>query len=262
MLRFNQFTGTNIVPLLARLILCAAFLTMGWNKVMNTQVFTGEDARILLELDVAEGDHAATAVVEPASLQGRSLREDIAERNREEAASQDAAESEEDEDAAAEPPPTGDESEIEPEEFLPPDVESLTAEAKKLHSVTVLLYKKDWRTIDPAKMAWVAALTELFGGALLLVGLFARVWGLGLAIAMAVAFYLTSLPLVLEQGVFGLTSMNDSYAAYNRVYTQLGLFSLAFGVFLTGAGAISLDRLLFRPAQSTRTVAEIEEYEE
>ena len=30
------------------------------------------------------------------------------------------------------------------------------------------------------------------------------------------------------------------------MFAQLGLFVLAFGVFLTGAGPISLDRVLFR----------------
>jgi uncharacterized membrane protein YphA (DoxX/SURF4 family) len=46
MTRFNIIAGTAIVPLLARLILCAAFLTAGWNKLMYHQEFTGEQARL------------------------------------------------------------------------------------------------------------------------------------------------------------------------------------------------------------------------
>jgi len=90
-------------------------------------------------------------------------------------------------------------------------------------------------------MARLAAFTELVGGGLLFVGLFSRFWGLGLAIAMGVAFYLTSWNLLLDSHL-----LNLKVPDFNRMFTQTGLFLLAFGVFLTGAGPISLDRALFR----------------
>ncbi len=118
--------------------------------------------------------------------------------------------------------------------------------AQAMHGVTTLLvqggWKKEWK---PHLMAWVASLTELVGGALILVGLFSRVWGLGLAIAMGFAFYLTSLPALLDPGLFELALGIDHYEAFNRMFCQLGLGILALGVFLTGPGPLSLDRALF-----------------
>lgn len=48
----SQFAATNIMPLLARLILCLAFLPAGWNNLMRDEEFTGNDARRLRELGV------------------------------------------------------------------------------------------------------------------------------------------------------------------------------------------------------------------
>ena len=81
---------------------------------------------------------------------------------------------------------------------------------------------------------------------MILVGLFSRVWGLGLAITMCTAFYVTSLPALLGVGNLFTGLFNLPMDAFNGMFTQLGLFVLAFGVFLTGAGPISLDRALFR----------------
>jgi uncharacterized membrane protein YphA (DoxX/SURF4 family) len=82
---------------------------------------------------------------------------------------------------------------------------------------------------------------EALGGALILVGLFSRVWGLGLAVTMGFAFWLTSVAAVGEYGFFSLP-----IPEFNRAFAQLGLFVLAVSVLLTGAGGMSLDRALFR----------------
>jgi hypothetical protein len=57
---------------------------------------------------------------------------------------------------------------------------------------------------------------------------------------MGVAFYLTTLPVLTGKGFFNLSPMESS-----TMFVQLSLFVLAFGVLLTGAGPLSLDRLLF-----------------
>ncbi|MHC4991776.1 MAG: DoxX family protein, partial [Planctomycetota bacterium] len=119
-------------------------------------------------------------------------------------------------------------------------------EARSLHAVTVLLvdkggWKKEWR---PELMAWLAGVTELVGGALMLLGLFSRVWGLGLAVAMGFAYYLTSSPAPLEPNLFEV-ARTDNLAQFNRLYTQAGLLVLALGVMMTGPGPVSLDRLFF-----------------
>ena len=85
---------------------------------------------------------------------------------------------------------------------------------------------------------------------LILVGLFTRVWGLGLAVIMGVAFYTTTLAgdgKLLDSGLsYILTDSGLNMENYPSMILQLALFVLAFGVFLTGPGSVSLDRLLFK----------------
>ena len=61
---------------------------------------------------------------------------------------------------------------------------------------------------------------------------------------MGTAFYLTSWPKLEALGWNPLEIMVDSPIMYQSV-AQLALGLLAFGVFLTGAGPMSLDRIFF-----------------
>ena len=218
---FSTFAGTAIVPTLSRIVLCAAFLPAGWNKVMDETTFSGDDAQRLIQLGVIDAEPQAhiglNRSIVPASFQ-------------DEAADDDQAPAEPSE--PEQPAITADEAETTPSE-------PGTYTARPLHGITLLLDRAGWPA--PVWMARLAAFTELVGGGLLFVGLFSRFWGLGLAIAMGVAFYLTSWNLLLDSHLFDLKVPD-----FNRMFTQTGLFVLAFGVFLTGAGPISLDRALFR----------------
>ncbi len=221
---FSTFAGTAIVPTLSRIVLCAAFLPAGWNKVMDEIPFSGDDAQRLIQLGVIDAEPQAhiglNRSIVPASFQDEADDDDQAP-----AESSEPSEPEQ-------PAVTADEAETTPGE-------PGTYKAKPLHVITLMLDKAGWPA--PVWMARLAAFTELVGGGLLFVGLFSRFWGLGLAIAMGVAFYLTSWNLLLNSHLFGLEVPD-----FNRMFTQTGLFVLAFGVFLTGAGPISLDRALFR----------------
>lgn len=229
-MRMSIFNATAVVPTLARIILCAAFLTMGWNKLMNTAEFTGDRAQVLIDLGVVDSARPNATITTAAFRLDDQQPTDADDTQTEEPA-------------------------IELPEIPEPPVDvlredSVTGEqvvqAKRLHTVTIRVHKAGWA--QPVLLAWVATMTELIGGALLLIGLFSRVWGLGLAIAMGVAFYLTSYGLLLEMGPFALAAdIESGYAAFNRMYMQLSLGVLALGVFLTGPGPLSLDRLLFRP---------------
>ena len=218
---FSTFAGTAIVPTLSRIVLCAAFLPAGWNKVMTETTFSGDDAQRLIQLGVIDAEPQAhiglNRSIIPASFQDEEAGDDQAP-----------AESAEPEQPAV----TADEAATTPSE-------AGTYTAKPLHHVTLMLDEAGWPA--PVWMARLAAFTELVGGGLLFVGLFSRVWGLGLAIAMGVAFYLTSWNALLDSHLFSL-----EVSAFNQMFAQTGLFVLAFGVFLTGAGPISLDRALFR----------------
>ncbi|MCH8211660.1 MAG: DoxX family membrane protein [Planctomycetes bacterium] len=219
---FSTFAGTAIVPTLSRIVLCAAFLPAGWNKVMDETTFSGDDAQRLIQLGVIDAEPQAhiglNRSIVPASFQDEEAGDDQAPDESPEPQEQPAVPADEADTTPSEP---------------------ATYTAKPLHVITLMLDKAGWPA--PVWMARLAAFTELVGGGLLFVGLFSRFWGLGLAIAMGVAFYLTSWNLLLDSHLFDLKVPD-----FNRMFTQTGLFVLAFGVFLTGAGPISLDRALFR----------------
>ena len=60
------------------------------------------------------------------------------------------------------------------------------------------------------------------------------------------AFYLTSLdPFLADKWAF----LGDG-GRYNGMFVQLALFAIAFGIFLTGPGRVSVDRFLFKGGQS------------
>lgn len=245
MMKFNTTMGTAIVPLLARLVLCAAFLTMGWNKLVNDHTFRGEDAQILIDLGVVDQPAAGGAVAQLASFR---VDVDVESNDEDEASEERDDDRDAIDEAADEPPAPARRGTV----TRDPETDELVVRAKRVHTVTLIVHKHDGP--NPVVMGWLATLTELVGGALLLIGLFSRLWGIMLAGTMVVAFYLTSWPALADLGLFGIAAdMADGYANYNRMYVQLALFVLAFGVFLTGAGPVSLDRWLFRPSASSQS---------
>lgn len=84
----------------------------------------------------------------------------------------------------------------------------------------------------PSYFVYVAGVLEVFGGCLLIVGLFTRVVGLLLAIEMGVAIWKVHLA--------------KGYLAIGEYQFHLVLAAAAFTLATVGAGAISLDRPIFR----------------
>ncbi|MEE9131228.1 MAG: DoxX family protein [Phycisphaerales bacterium] len=225
---FSTASGTCIIPTLSRLVLCAAFLPAGWGKIMEKTEFSGDAAQRLIELGVIDAPTQANIGLSR-FIVAASWQQDAGTADPAPAETQDPQPLAEDDTAAAE---------------SPADTAAGTYEARKLHQVTLMLDAKGLPA--PNWLALLAALTELVGGGLVFVGLFSRVWGLGLAINMSVAFYVTSLPALLDVGNVFTGLFNLPMDAFTGMFAQLALFVLAFGVFLTGAGPISLDRALFR----------------
>jgi putative oxidoreductase len=90
----------------------------------------------------------------------------------------------------------------------------------------------------PGWTVYVAGTVEFFGGALLIVGLFTRVAVFFISGQMFVAFVKVHWKLG-ERDLFGfLGNGADEY--------PLVLCTVAFLLMTVGAGAISLDRLLFK----------------
>ncbi len=260
----TRTASANFVPLLSRLVLAAAFIPAGYDKIMGEPVlFEGQEAETLQRLGVGEDGAQAYSQLSQLTLYqedvetGR-LRDRIRPRP-------DGVGSTPPPTPAPAPPPRPVLPEPKPEpkpappvvapppvvepppvvkpEPAPRNVGSVgSVRAKRLHRLTVLLVNNSPypERFKPEWLAWAAAGTELVGGGLLLLGLLSRVWGAGLAITIAFAFYMTSLEPLLDYGV-----MNLPMPIFNQVFTQICLFVMAIGIAMTGAGGLSVDRLLF-----------------
>lgn len=84
----------------------------------------------------------------------------------------------------------------------------------------------------PGFFVYVAGIVEFFGGLLLVAGLFTRIAGLLLAGEMVVAVLKVHLP----KGLIGPGGYEF----------PLAMAALCFGLMVMGAGAVSLDRILFK----------------
>ncbi len=241
-MKCSQCPGTKIVSTLSRLVLALAFITAGYNKLFTTAEFSATDAATLQSLgvdvkpvgDMAQGPFERRVVL--ATLSQPVPVGDLAG----EAA--DAAEdlAGEAEDLVEETAGDAQAPAITP---LPDGMYT----AKKLHWITLRCNENSWKY--PWLWAHAAAITEFIGGGLLLVGFLSRLWGLGLAITMGVAFYMVSIGI----NGFSLYPPGDLFAfaadtaKFNTLMSQLGLGVLALAVMLTGPGPLSIDRVLFPP---------------
>jgi len=204
----RRVAALHLVPLIARLMLAAAFIPVGWGKVMETTTVEGPEAAAIRELLASPwsdpGDGEATGDGErPGADDG-------------EGGSANAA--------------------------APDDLATASMEAPlEVRNVLRLALTLDAAgTPRPVVLAWTAAILELAGGGLLVIGLLSRVWALGLAIVMGVAFALTSWEPLVAAGPFALAQPD-----YLKAVAQLALGTLAFGVFLTGPGAVAIDHAIF-----------------
>lgn len=222
----SQSAAVNVVPLLARMVLAVVFIPAGYNKLMKEAEFSGDEAKRLRELNViaAAPDRSmivpAALVTMPAEAQGSGLTPPAPANTPPSKPSTD--------EGAPTAKPNGSSTPV-----AAPGGEPVKARA--LHKVTLMVDKAGWPY--QTWLAWAAAITEFVGGVCLILGLFTRVWGLGLAVSMGVAFYLTSLDALVATKVFSMPIPD-----FNKFAAQISLFALAFGLVLTGAGGASIDR--------------------
>ena len=243
----SQFAATNVLPLLARIVLCLAFLPQGWNNLMRDVEYTARDAQRLRELgvrgitdpDPAKADVALGALrgwqtpPEPAAAGTQAAPvapAPVAATPKPAAARQDSV-----------PAPAAPSERPQAERPAPADRMSPLAPLTQRGLYTLALMADRAKLPVPTAIAWAVAGVQLVGGACVLLGLFSRVWGLLMSVILAALFVMTSLPAVKAHGPFGLAAEQQ-----NMVLAQLGLFVLALGTFLVGPGALSLDRAIFR----------------
>ena len=256
----SQFAATNILPLLARIVLCMAFLPQGWNNLMRDVEYTARDAQRLRELgvrgitdpDPKKADVALGAMRgwEAFELQdqvpGAASTKQAAPANTPAAAGAAAPAvpatkpSVQDAGAKGTAPAPAVERPVTTPALSP--LAPLTQ--RGLYTPTLLADRA--RIPFPVEIAWAVAGVQLVGGACVVLGLFSRVWGLLMSVILAALFVTTSLPVIKAQGPFSLGAEQQ-----NMVLAQLGLFVLALGAFLVGPGAMSLDRAIFRRSRRT-----------
>lgn len=219
---FSRVASLHLVPLVARIALCAVFVPIGWNKILTFETFTGKQATAVRAMLEGPGD--PTQADAPADAPADTPAETPAE--------------------------TPGETGISTGEILDEEIDPITA--RKLYGLAVMLEEQN--VPRPLVSAWLASAVELVGGGLLLIGLLTRIWALGLAFAMGVAFTLTSLPIIQEVGPFGM-----DLVSFNRTAAQIGLGSLAIGLLLSGPGGVSIDHGIFG---STRRKTEEEKWDD
>ena len=198
----RRVAALHLVPLIARLVLAAAFIQAGWGKVMVTSTVEGSEAAEIRTLLASPwSDAAATEDADAADGEGSASASDSTE---------------------------------------DPATESMEAPLEIRNVLRLALTLDDAGAPRPVVMAWIAALVELVGGGLLVIGLLSRAWALGLLIVMGVAFALTSLEPITTLGPFGL-----GRPEYLKAVAQISLGALALGVVLTGPGAVAIDHAIF-----------------
>ena len=244
----SQFAATNILPLLARLVLCLAFLPQGWNNLMRDVEYTGSEARRLRELgvrgitdpDPAKSDVALGALRGWAIEPWQSPPEPSAAPATDAAQPGDPATASTPSPATAAPATPATVPTAAPSVAAPARASAFAPLTQRgLYTLALLV---DRASIPfPVEVAWGAAAVQLVGGVCALLGMFTRVWGLLMSVMLAGLFVMTALPGLKSSGPFAMGADLS-----NLVFAQLGLFVLALGLFLIGPGAMSLDRAIFR----------------
>lgn len=278
-MRFRDALTLHTCPLLLRAALGVTFLWFGLPK-FDTVTFEGESAATLVQLGIGQAtvaggrkpaaaespENASTsdeqaAPKENAQEQGEPAEPTGAENPADEP--REAGGAPQGEEQAAPPAPT--EQPAEPPAEQPAATDSgrenptggadvaQTVRARQVEHLTIMLHTAGHPY--PQAFAWIAMATEIIGGALLLIGLFSRVWGLGLAVAMAYAFALTSMPVIEAKMDPAMTNrVLAFFSAFRAIepqqqmgaFWQMVLFVAAWCIFIGGPGALSLDRLIFR----------------
>lgn len=127
------------------------------------------------------------------------------------------------------------------EEVAVPAVVLTSSTTRGVNRITWVLHSK-WSALGGwgPFIAWSAAIVQLLGGILILVGLYTRFAALCIVIVLGVAVYLVC------QHVHGMFTMNpfdwplDSHR-FIQLFAGLALGTLALGLVFSGAGGFSID---------------------
>ncbi|TVS07864.1 MAG: DoxX family protein [Phycisphaerales bacterium] len=123
----------------------------------------------------------------------------------------------------------------------------LAGEQQRFPLVPAALGSKPW----PVALAWAAAITEIVAGLFLLIGFITRLSALGVVGVMLGAIWMTEVGPALQAGatMIGFLPAYELFSpeAWKTLLWQFALLMMGLGVFFSGAGGLSLDRVLFGP---------------
>lgn len=107
----------------------------------------------------------------------------------------------------------------------------------------------------PRYLAWIAGLTEFFGGCFIALGFFTRLWALGAFATMVMAMWLTQIgPVVVggASGTLGFLPAIEQFQvqAWQTFLWQLVLACASLSLVFSGPGPVAFD-VLFGPRRST-----------
>lgn len=219
--------GLSLSPLFLRLMLAVIFLQAGLGKILATHEVSPADAAILEKMGVTVAAQAAAPATptDPAAAPAT-------------------------EQPAATPTEAG----------APVKVRRVYALALGIHHAAYpepleggakvrALWPADLAAAGwPRRLAWAVTLTEVVGGACLLLGVLTRVWALALAGVMVGAMWLTQIGPAIQKGetVLGVLPAYDVWGAdWQFLWIQFALLMSSLALLFLGAGRLSIDALLF-----------------
>lgn len=233
-MRLRDSIGLSLSPFILRLVLALTFIWAGAGKLLPVHQFTSEQAAALANMGAIEAPTVAPVnpipPADPATVTD-ATRKYLPEQFPDGAPARRVLGLALMLDRAAHPGFNDDG--VVPQPIWPPE-----------------LAKGRW----PVYLAYAVSITELVGGMALLLGLFTRLSALGLVFVMLGAIWLDQIGPAIQWGntLFGFL---PAYGAFDvdvvgkpvwmPLLWQLALLGMSGAVFFLGAGAFSLDRIIF-----------------
>jgi len=239
-MRLRDSIGLNLSPFFLRLVLGVVFVWAGASKFFSEMPYTPEQAARLAEMgvDVPGAVAAPAAPAEPAT--------------------------EEPEDVET----TDDGTPTVPAAVAPALRFPEGATLRPVYSIALMIdgaahpgFDDDGNQLKPiwpaeaAKGKWpvwlalAAGVTELVAGILMFAGFFTRIAAFSLACVMGTAMWLTQFGPAIQSGRarLGFLPSHDLFdgMAWQPLLYQFTLFGVAMALFLLGAGALSIDAIIF-----------------
>lgn len=279
-MRKRDSAGLAIAPLFLRLVLAVVFIWAGLGKFMHTFPVQGEDAAILANYGVIPNPQAPNRAAPPIDSDAGAdpivPADEAAEPEAEDVPTTDDGPQ-----AMGEPiwgpMGTGSGLLVSRQSSAPTRVLATAAdfpeavEVRGYAGLVLALHRaihpglnpddsaplmRLWPDFDPSTeydhwpryAALAAALTELIGGILILVGLLTRFSAFGIANVMLVAMWLTGFGPAIQSGSTRLGFLPDypwfGSDQWTLLLFQFSLFGAAMALVFAGPGTLSMDRLL------------------